>query len=71
VIAADGDAGAIRIILFWPNFTYHHGVADFLLFMDWDVVVVYKKEVLVPATHFVLGEEPEPMPRHSHSSSLA
>ncbi len=39
-IAADGDAGAIRIILFRPHITYHHGVADFLLFMGWDVVIV-------------------------------
>ncbi len=38
-ITANGDAGAIRIILFQPHFTYHHGVADFLPFMDWDVVV--------------------------------
>ncbi len=33
-IATNGDAGAIRIILFRPHFTYHHGVADFLPFMD-------------------------------------
>jgi hypothetical protein len=43
-IATDGDAGAIRIIFFLSHFTYHHGVADFLLFMGWDVMVVYKKE---------------------------
>jgi hypothetical protein len=43
-IAADGDAGAIRIILFWMHFTNHHDVAYFLLFMDRDVMVVYKKE---------------------------
>jgi hypothetical protein len=41
-IATDGDAGAIRIILFRPHFTYHHGVADFLPFMDQNVVIVYK-----------------------------
>ncbi len=43
-IAADGDAGLIRIILFRMHFTYHHGVADFLLFMEQDVVVVNKEE---------------------------
>ena len=32
-IATDGDAGAIRIILFRMHFTYHQGVADFLLLM--------------------------------------
>jgi hypothetical protein len=60
-IATDGDAGAIKIILFRPHFTYHHGVADFLPFIDQDVVIVYKKE----GARFGLGEEPEPMPRHS------
>ncbi len=43
-IATNGDAGAIRIILFQPHFTYHHGVADFLPFIDRDVVVVDKKK---------------------------
>jgi hypothetical protein len=44
VIAADCYAGAIRIIFFWTHFAYHHGVADFLLFMVQDVVVVDKEE---------------------------
>jgi hypothetical protein len=43
-IAADGDAGAIRIIIFWPHLTYYHGLADFLPFMDQDVMIVYTKE---------------------------
>jgi hypothetical protein len=43
-IAANSDVGAIRIILFGSHFTYHHGVADFLSFMDQDVMIVYKKE---------------------------
>ncbi len=42
-IAANGNAGVIRIILFRLHFTYHHGVANFLPFMDQDVVVVNKK----------------------------
>jgi hypothetical protein len=70
-IAANGDAGAIRIILFQLPFIYHHGVADFLLFMDQDVMIIYKEKGYVTATHFALGEEPEPMPWHSHPSSLA
>jgi hypothetical protein len=43
-IAADGNVGAIRIILVRPHFTYQHGVADFLSFIGWDVMIVYKKE---------------------------
>jgi hypothetical protein len=43
LLPTDGDAGAIRIILLWLHFTYHHDAADFLPFMDWDVVVVNKK----------------------------
>jgi hypothetical protein len=54
-IAADVDAGAIRIILFQPHFTYHHGVADFLSFMDRDVVVVYKKEGISARNSFCVG----------------
>ncbi len=70
-IAADGDADAIRIILLWPHFTYHHGVADFFSFVGWEVVIVLRKKVLVSATRFVLGEAPEPMPWHSRPSLLA
>jgi hypothetical protein len=54
-IAADGDAGAIRIPLFWPHFTYHHGVADFLPFMDWDVMVVNKEEGVSACNPFGVG----------------
>jgi hypothetical protein len=43
-IAANGDAGAIRIIFIRLHFTYHHGVANFFLFMGWDVMILYKKE---------------------------
>jgi hypothetical protein len=54
-IAADGDVGAIWIILFWPHLTYHHGVADFLLFMGRDVVIVYKKEGVSACNLFCVG----------------
>ncbi len=37
-IAANGYAGAIRIIFFWMHFAYHHGVADFLPLMAQDVI---------------------------------
>jgi hypothetical protein len=55
VIAADGDAGAIRIILFWQHFTYHHSVADFFSFMDQDVMIVYKKEGVSACNPFCVG----------------
>ncbi len=32
-IAAYGDLGAVWVILFGANFTYHHGVAYFLPFV--------------------------------------
>jgi hypothetical protein len=55
VISANGDAGAIRIILFWPHFTYHHGVADFLSFMNWDAMIVYKTECGSACNPFCVG----------------
>ncbi len=54
-IAANGDAGAIRIIFFRPHFTDHHGVADFLLFMDRDVIIVCKKEGVSARNPFCVG----------------
>jgi hypothetical protein len=54
-IATNCDAGVIRIILFWPHFTYHHGMADFLLFMDQDVMIVYKKEGVSDCNPFSVG----------------
>ncbi len=55
MIAPDGDAGVIRIILLQPHFTYNHGVADFLLFADQDVVLVYKKEGVSACNPFCVG----------------
>jgi hypothetical protein len=57
-IAANGDAGAIRIILFPTHFTNHHGVADFFLFMDWDVMVVNKEEGVSACNLFCVGGRP-------------
>ncbi len=57
-IATDGDVGAIRIILFRTNLTNHHGVADFLPFMDRDVEVVDKKEGGSARNAFCVGGRP-------------
>jgi hypothetical protein len=70
-IAADRYAGAIRIIFFRRHFAYHHGVADSLLFLARDVVVVNKEKGVNTRNPFLLGEGPMPMPWHSHPSSLA
>ncbi len=55
VIASNGDAGAIRNILVQPHFTYPHGVADFLQFMDQDVVVADKEEGVSARYPFCVG----------------
>ncbi len=43
-VAADGDAGAVGIILFRTDFTDDHGVADFLALVGRDVLVVNDEE---------------------------
>jgi hypothetical protein len=63
-IAADRYAGAIRIIFFWMHFTYHYGVADFLLFMARDVMVGNKKEGVSACNPFGVG-------KRSHAYALA
>ncbi len=55
VISTDGDVGAIRIILFRLHFTYYHDVADFLLFMGRDVVIVDKKEGVSTCNSLCVG----------------
>jgi len=42
--APDGDAGTIGIVFFRTNFTNYHGVADFLLFVGGNIVIVDEKE---------------------------
>ncbi len=42
--AYDGDAGAIRIVFIRLHFTHYHGVADFLLYVSGDVMIVDDKE---------------------------
>jgi hypothetical protein len=53
--ATNRYAGAIRIIFFRMHFAYHHGVADFLLFMALDVVVVNKEEGISAPNPFCVG----------------
>ncbi len=55
LIATNGDAGAISIILFRTLFTYHHCVADFLSFMEQDVMVVNKEEGISAHYLFCVG----------------
>ncbi len=42
--ASDGDAGTISIVFIRSHFTHYHGVADFLLFVSGDVMIVDDKE---------------------------
>jgi hypothetical protein len=39
-VAANGDTGAVRIILFRMNLTNNHGVADFLALVEPDILVI-------------------------------
>ncbi len=43
-VATNGDLCAVRVILFWSDFTNNHGVAYFLPLVQQDVVVVDAKE---------------------------
>jgi hypothetical protein len=54
-IAANCYVGAIRIIFFRTHFAYHHGVADFIPFMAWDVMVVNKEEGVSACSLFCVG----------------
>ena len=42
--ATNGDAGTIRIVFFRAHLTNYHGVADFLLFVGGNIVIVDEKE---------------------------
>ena len=44
MIAANGDAGAIRIILIRTDFTYHHGMAHLLPLVQRYVMIVDEKK---------------------------
>jgi hypothetical protein len=54
-IATNSYEGAIRIIFFPMHFAYHHGVADFLLFMVRDVMVVDKEDCVSTRNLFCVG----------------
>ncbi len=55
---ADPYVGASSIIFFRMHFACHHGVADFLLFMTRDVVVVDKEEGVSAHNSFCVGRRP-------------
>jgi len=55
VVASDGDVGTIRVIFLWLHLTNHHGVADFLSFVGWDVVIVDDKEGVSARNPFGMG----------------
>jgi hypothetical protein len=55
VVASNCDAGMIRVIFIWSHFTNYHGVADFLSFMSWDVVIVDVKEGVSARNPFGMG----------------
>ena len=50
--APDGDAGMIGIVFFRTNFTNYHGVADFLLFVGGNIVIVDEKESVSACNSF-------------------
>jgi len=41
--APNGDAGTIRIVFFRAHFKNYHGVADFLLFVGRNIMIVDEK----------------------------
>ena len=60
--APNGDSGVIGIVLFRTDFADNERVADFLMLVHWDVIVVNEKNVLVLATRLVFGMVPVPIP---------
>jgi hypothetical protein len=54
-IATNGDMGTIRIVFIRSHFTHYHGVADFLLFVGRDVVIVDDKEGVSARNLFGIG----------------
>jgi hypothetical protein len=71
-VAANGDVGAVRIILFRTNLTNDHGVADFLALVGWDVLVINVVEgvgTCYPLTSWCRSADP--MPWQSRPNLLA
>ncbi len=52
-VATNGDLCAVRVILFWMDFTYNHGMAYCLPLVCWNVMVVDVKESV--STGYTLG----------------
>jgi hypothetical protein len=57
-VATNGDLCAVRVVLFWSDFTNNHGVAYFLPLVRWDVVVVDAKKCLDTGNTFGVGGLP-------------
>ena len=53
--ATNGDAGTIGIVFFRTNFANYHGVADFLLFVGGNIVIVDEKESVSARDLFGVG----------------
>jgi len=54
-IATNGDTSTIRIIFIRTCFTNYHGVADFLSFVEWDVMIINEKECVGACNPFGVG----------------
>jgi hypothetical protein len=54
-IATNCDAGMIRIVFIRTHFTNYHGVADFLSFVEWDVMIINEKEYVSACNPFGVG----------------
>jgi hypothetical protein len=69
--ASNGDAGMIRIVFIGTHFTHYHGVADFLLFVSGDVMIVNDKESVSACNSLEVGVVPKAIHWHNCPSSLA
>jgi hypothetical protein len=57
-VATNGDLCAVRVVLFWSDFTKNHGMAYFLPLVQLDVVVVDVKECVGTCNTFGVGGLP-------------
>ncbi len=58
VVATNGDSCAVRVVLFWLDFTNNHGMAYFLPLVQQDVLVVDAKECVGTSNTFGVGGPP-------------
>jgi hypothetical protein len=57
-VATNGDSCAVRVVLFWTDFTNNHGMAYFLPLVRQDVVVVNAEECVGTGNTFGVGGLP-------------